>query len=53
MHRLCAQLHFERASVSGVDGRVDALVAVGLWESDVIFYFSWDRSPVTVDDAKR
>src|SRR5258708_6363640 len=53
MHRFCAQLYLKSAAIAGVDGRVDALIAVGFWECDVIFDFSRHRPPMRVNDAER
>ena len=53
MHRLGAQLHFEGAAVAGIDGRMDALVAVGLRKCDVVLYFARYGAPVRVDDTER
>ena len=53
MHGLCAQLHFQGAPVAGVDGRMDALVAIWFWERNVIFYLPRYRPPMGVDDTER
>src|SRR3989344_7834572 len=53
MHRFRAQLHLKGASITGVHGRVDGLVAIWFWKSDIVFYLSWHRAPMGVDDTER
>src|SRR3989338_6012752 len=52
MHRLCAQLNFECASVASVNRRVNALVAVWFRKGDVIFDFSGHRTPMSVNNPE-
>src|SRR3990167_2875146 len=49
---LCAQLHFQGASIPRVDRGMDTLIAVGLGEGDVVLYFSGHGPPVGVNDAQ-
>src|SRR5438094_4848783 len=53
MHLLGANLDFHRLAAVADHGRVQRLIAVGLWHGDVILEAARDGLPERVDDAQR
>src|SRR3989344_1068266 len=48
-----ADLDLYCASIAGVHGRMDGLIAVGFWEGDVVLDLARHRPPMPMDDAER
>src|SRR3989338_3609798 len=53
MHRMSSYLYLDERPIAGEDGRVEALIAVRLWEGDVVLDAAGERAPRAVHHSER